>query len=211
MAEADTYFELFLAHRAELVRYASAASRIENRVGEPAANPYLYLASQIVSGLDGLARRADPGPSADAPYATPAPHLPRTLDEAVSALASSTVFREGFGDSFVDYLIRGHRYGPIVMTGRIVRLAERGRREIRFQLDGRDAVALEGDTVLIAVLANADHVRRSEFGAQEPRAAAHRRHPAGCGTLPSVRGSSGHPAQPAARRFRQRRRREDRR
>lgn len=56
------------------------------------------------------------------------------------------------------------------MTGRIVRLAERGRREIRFQLDGRDAVALEGDTVLIAVLANADHVRRSEFGAQEPRA-----------------------------------------
>jgi glutamine synthetase len=82
------------------------ASRIENRVGEPAANPYLYLASQIVCGMDGLARGADPGPSADAPYATPAPHLPRTLDEAVSALAASAVFREGFGESFVDYLVR---------------------------------------------------------------------------------------------------------
>ena len=30
------------------------ASRIENRAGEPAANPYLYLASQIASGLDGV-------------------------------------------------------------------------------------------------------------------------------------------------------------
>src|SRR3546814_11538597 len=30
------------------------ASRIENRLGEPAAHPYLYLASQLVAGLDGL-------------------------------------------------------------------------------------------------------------------------------------------------------------
>ena len=42
--------------------------RLENRVGEPAANPYLYVASQIYSGLDGIARRLDPGPSADTPY-----------------------------------------------------------------------------------------------------------------------------------------------
>ena len=40
-----------------------AATRLENRVGEPAANPYLYVASQIYSGLDGIARRLDPGPS----------------------------------------------------------------------------------------------------------------------------------------------------
>ena len=32
-------------------------TRLENRVGEPAANPYLYMASQIYSGLDGIARR----------------------------------------------------------------------------------------------------------------------------------------------------------
>ena len=30
------------------------ATRIENRVGEPAANPYLYMASQLVSGIDGI-------------------------------------------------------------------------------------------------------------------------------------------------------------
>ena len=34
------------------------ATHLENRVGEPAANPYLYMASQIVSGLDGLDAQA---------------------------------------------------------------------------------------------------------------------------------------------------------
>ncbi len=33
------------------------ATRIENRIGEPAANPYLYMAAQIHAGLDGLARQ----------------------------------------------------------------------------------------------------------------------------------------------------------
>src|SRR5437588_8060016 len=30
------------------------ATRLENRVGEPAANPYLYMASQVVTGLAGM-------------------------------------------------------------------------------------------------------------------------------------------------------------
>jgi len=38
------------------------ATRLENRVGEPAANPYLYMASQVLAGLDGLARKLAPGP-----------------------------------------------------------------------------------------------------------------------------------------------------
>ena len=38
------------------------ATRLENRVGEPAANPYLYMASQIVTGLDGMKRMLDPWP-----------------------------------------------------------------------------------------------------------------------------------------------------
>ncbi len=83
-----------------------AASRIENRIGEPAANPYLYMGSQILAGLDGMARRLDPGPSADTPYETQAPSLPRTLSEALEALRGDACYREGFGDSFVDYFIR---------------------------------------------------------------------------------------------------------
>jgi glutamine synthetase len=82
-----------------------AATRLENRVGEPAANAYLYMASQIVAGLDGIDTARDPGPSADMPYATEAPMLPRSLDEALTALDASACFRAGFGDAFVDYFL----------------------------------------------------------------------------------------------------------
>ena len=34
-----------------------ASTHLENRVGEPLANPYLYMASQIHAGLDGIARK----------------------------------------------------------------------------------------------------------------------------------------------------------
>jgi glutamine synthetase len=79
------------------------ATHLENRVGEPAANPYLYMASQIYAGLDGMAQRHDPGPSADTPYETKAPPLPKNLGEAIASLRASEVFRKDFGDAFVDY------------------------------------------------------------------------------------------------------------
>ncbi|WFU80956.1 glutamine synthetase family protein [Bradyrhizobium sp. CIAT3101] len=80
-----------------------AATRLENRVGEPAANPYLYMAAQILSGLDGVDRKLDPGPSADTPYETKAPLLPKSLRDAVSALKDDPFFRDEFGAEFVDY------------------------------------------------------------------------------------------------------------
>jgi glutamine synthetase len=83
----------------------SPATRLENRVGEPAANPYLYVASQIYSGLDGIARRLDPGPSADTPYEVAAPLLPKNLNEALTALRSDEALRTGFGANFVDYYL----------------------------------------------------------------------------------------------------------
>ena len=81
------------------------ATRLENRIGEPAANPYLYMASQILSGLDGVDRALDPGPSADTPYETQAALLPKTLQEAVAALKDDPFFREAFGAGFVDYYV----------------------------------------------------------------------------------------------------------
>jgi glutamine synthetase len=83
-----------------------AGTRLENRVGEPAANPYLYMASQIVAGLDGIARHLDPGPSADTPYEAAAPLLPRSLAEALAALRQNTCFAEAFGQGFIDYYLR---------------------------------------------------------------------------------------------------------
>ena len=81
------------------------ATRLENRIGEPAANPYLYMASQILSGLDGIDRALDPGPSADAPYETEAALLPRSLEEAVTALDGDAFFRTALGERFVRYYL----------------------------------------------------------------------------------------------------------
>ena len=83
-----------------------AGTRIENRAGEPAANPYLYFASQVYSGLDGIARNLPLPPSADTPYEATAEMLPRTLQEALDCLRQDAVLCEGLGQSFVDYYCR---------------------------------------------------------------------------------------------------------
>ena len=72
------------------------ATRIENRVGEPSANPYLYMASQIVCGLDGVEQKLEPGPSADRPYEMDAPLLPKSLEEALIALREDAMPRRRF-------------------------------------------------------------------------------------------------------------------
>ena len=83
-----------------------AATRIENRVGEPAANPYLYLASQVHAGLDGIERGLRAPRATDAPYGPAAVGLPTGLGEALDALAADAALRSGFGDAFVGYFDR---------------------------------------------------------------------------------------------------------
>ena len=84
------------------------ATRIENRVGEPAANPYLYIASQIVAGP--RRRRAAssiPGPRTTSPIRADRPLLP--TDAAGRARPRSSrraLFRKEFGDVFVDYFLK---------------------------------------------------------------------------------------------------------
>jgi glutamine synthetase len=98
-----------------LARPGDAASRIENRIGEPAANPYLYLASQILCGLDGLERKLPaPAPVAN-PYESGAEILPTCLIDAVTAFRDSEFWNQALGPSFVSYLCtikdaEWHRY-----------------------------------------------------------------------------------------------------
>ena len=82
------------------------ATRIENRIGESAANPYLYLASQLASGLAGIAAGREPPPPVDAPYETVATPLPTSLAAALEALAQGSLLREAFGTDFVAHYIR---------------------------------------------------------------------------------------------------------
>jgi glutamine synthetase len=74
-----------------------AATRIENRCGEPLANPYLYIASQVHAGLDGLRRGLQPPPAAASAYAGNAPPLPASLAEALDAFAACPVLQQGMG------------------------------------------------------------------------------------------------------------------
>ena len=86
--------------------YGDAGTRIENRIGEPMANPYLYMASQIHAGLDGIARQLKAPPATDAPYGTADPRLPTSLGEALEALQADTALRDALGRDFIDYLVR---------------------------------------------------------------------------------------------------------
>lgn len=97
-------------HRGAMLRIVGAAgdpaTRVENRVGDSAANPYLYVASQLVSGLAGIEAGEGPPPITESPYEPDAgPRLPRTLGDAIDAFDASARYRAVLGDEVVDYLV----------------------------------------------------------------------------------------------------------
>jgi glutamine synthetase len=103
-----------LENRGALVRVQGAPgdanSHVEMRMGEPAANPYLYMAANVAAGLDGMGRELDaPPPVESDPYASDNTPLPATLAEAVGALERDEFFRKAFGDILVDYLLQMKR------------------------------------------------------------------------------------------------------
>jgi glutamine synthetase len=81
-------------------------SRIENRIGEPAANPYLYMAAQIVAGMVGVERALEPPPPSETPYDDAAERLPASLMEALAALADDPLYADKLGATLVDYLVK---------------------------------------------------------------------------------------------------------
>ena len=98
-------------NRGALVRVqgspGDANAHVEYRAGEPAANPYLYLAASLAAGLDGVRRELAPPPVIDAdPYAAQGlVPLPTSLAAAVQALDGDAFYRDAFGDTLVDYLV----------------------------------------------------------------------------------------------------------
>ena len=97
-------------HRGAMIRVLGGvddpATRLENRAGEPAANPYLYILSQIVAGLAGMEAAMQPTPPTDEPYAAERVMLPKSLAEALDALDKEPLFRRELGDTFIDYFIK---------------------------------------------------------------------------------------------------------
>jgi glutamine synthetase len=86
--------------------HGDRASRIENRAGEPMANPYLFIASQIVCGLNGIDKKRDPGPPDEEPYAADRPKLPVSLVEALDLAAADPLLRAEFSPLAMDWYVK---------------------------------------------------------------------------------------------------------
>jgi glutamine synthetase len=82
------------------------ASRIENRVAEPTANPYLFLASQILSGHDGIKRGLTAPTPVESPYTSDADSLPKSLIAALDHFDKSAFYKEALGADFASYISR---------------------------------------------------------------------------------------------------------
>jgi glutamine synthetase len=70
------------------------ATRFELRAGDASASSHLLMAAMIHAARDGIQRELVPS-KAGAP-------LPRSLEESIQALESSSLFRDGFGDELVN-------------------------------------------------------------------------------------------------------------
>ncbi|MDE3133538.1 MAG: glutamine synthetase [Acidobacteriota bacterium] len=86
------------------------ATRIELRVGDGSANPYLAIAAVLHAGADGLRRELEPPPplEGDAYRADPeliGTELPTGFPQALDALAADAVLRDGLGPEIVDTFV----------------------------------------------------------------------------------------------------------
>jgi glutamine synthetase len=91
------------------------ACRVELRLGDGAANPYLASAATLFAGLDGIQRALEaPEPVAGLIYELPEEQLgaplPTTLDEALAALESDTVLVEAMGPRLVATFLENKRF-----------------------------------------------------------------------------------------------------
>jgi glutamine synthetase len=115
-------------HRGAMIRVLGgiddAATRVENRIGEPCANPYLSIASLIVGGMEGVDANLHPGAQDDEPYNADRARLPANLPLSLDELDRSALFRKAWGDLFVDYYLK-------------VKRVEAGRYQAAFEAAGK--------------------------------------------------------------------------
>ena len=97
-------------HRMTLIRVPSergSATRLEIRLGDGTANPYLAYAAAFAAGLDGIRRELEPpapleGMIYDLPEEQLGRPLPTTFHEALEELKGDSVLIEAMGQELVD-------------------------------------------------------------------------------------------------------------
>jgi len=98
-------------NRSTMVRIPDAG-RIELRLMDGAANPYLLQAGILVAGLDGIKNKRHPGKRQDINLYTDGHKvrglrkLPLNLLDAIRLTEKDKVLREGFGESFISSYVK---------------------------------------------------------------------------------------------------------
>ena len=115
---APTHFNWGLDNRTTFVRIPperGGGSRIEIRVGDGAANPYLAIAATMFAGIDGLRRELDPPAplDGDAYSMDPAMQgepLPTDLGQALDALEADAFLRDAVGAETIETFLAVKRF-----------------------------------------------------------------------------------------------------
>lgn len=104
-----------------LIRVPAArgeSTRCENRMPDPAANPYLALLVQLAAGLDGIHEKTDPGEPVNKNIARMSyrerrkyriDDLPRDLHEALDHLERDRVVRDALGEHIYERYVDAKR------------------------------------------------------------------------------------------------------
>jgi glutamine synthetase len=104
-------------NRSPMVRVPArreAGTRLELRMPDPSANPYLALAVQLAAGIDGVRRKAEPPEPIDKNIWTLSvrerrrykiQELPRDLGEAITLLKRSAFVRDILGEHVFQYFV----------------------------------------------------------------------------------------------------------
>jgi glutamine synthetase len=115
---APTHANWGLDNRATFIRVPperGGGTRLEIRVGDGAANPYLAIAALLIAGAHGVREQLAPPPpvAGDAYRADPdviGEPLPKSLEEAIDALETDPVLLEGLSPEIVETFIAVKRF-----------------------------------------------------------------------------------------------------
>ena len=114
---APVYVTYGANNRTQMIRIP-APGRIENRLCDGAANPYLAVTVLLAAGLDGIENQIDPGVqnednlyevSDDELQRRGIHPLPSTLSDAIDALEADDVIKNALGLEYADYYIKVKR------------------------------------------------------------------------------------------------------
>lgn len=98
-------------NRSNTVRIPSDGERIELRAADSSCNPYLGMALMIAAGLEGIEQSMTPSPANEVNLFEQSESyrrernihwLPRSLDDAISALEADPLSREVLGEAMLD-------------------------------------------------------------------------------------------------------------